>query len=36
VARKLIAGREERVPLHLRKGDEVVVEAGETIPATAR
>jgi K+-transporting ATPase ATPase B chain len=33
VARKLIAGREERVPAStLRKGDEVVVEAGETIP----
>jgi potassium-transporting ATPase ATP-binding subunit len=33
VARKLSAGREERVPAStLRKGDEVVVETGETIP----
>ena len=33
VARKLVAGREERVPAStLRKGDEVVVEVGETIP----
>ncbi len=33
VARKLVAGREERVPAStLRKGDVVVVEAGETIP----
>jgi potassium-transporting ATPase ATP-binding subunit len=33
VARKLVSGREERVPAStLRKGDEVVVEVGETIP----
>jgi potassium-transporting ATPase ATP-binding subunit len=33
VARKLSAGREEDVPAStLRRGDEVVVEAGETIP----
>ena len=33
VARKLDAGREERVPASaLRKGDQVVVEAGEVIP----
>ena len=33
VARKLVGGREERVPAStLRKGDEVVVEVGETIP----
>ena len=33
LARKLVDGREERVPAStLRKGDEVVVEAGETIP----
>ena len=33
VARKLVAGREERVPAStLRRGDEAVVEAGEVIP----
>ena len=33
VARKLVSGREERVPAStLRRGDEVAVEAGETIP----
>jgi potassium-transporting ATPase ATP-binding subunit len=33
VARRLVGGREERVPAStLRKGDEVVVEVGETIP----
>ena len=34
IARRLVAGKEERVPSsHLRKGDTVVIEAGDLIPS---